>query len=227
MKEKELSIIVPTYQGGKWIKNTINTLLEAFPYAEIIVVNDGSNDETSKIKDIFGERIVYLENKKNRGKGYSLRKGFATAQGKYIIFTDADLPFGLEAIEKVLGMLREGNPVVIGTREKFYNNTFYKSWLRPGLYSLLHFLFGLSYRDTQCGLKGFSQQAGKEILPFTIVNRFAIDIEMLFLAKKKHFPVKEVLVEQEVFTPSTFNMANIIKMFFDLLTIRFHYYGIK
>lgn len=226
MKEKELSIIIPTYQGGKWIKNTVNKLLEAFPYAEIIVVNDGSNDETSKIKDIFGERIVYLENERNQGKGYSLRKGFARAQGKYIIFTDSDLPFGIEAIKKVLEILKKGNPVVIGKRERFYNGSSYKFWLRPGFYFLLRLLFGFSYQDTQCGLKGFPRKIGKEILSSTVINGFAIDVEILFLAKKKHLSVKQLAMKQKSFTPSTFNMLRIIKMFRELLTIRFHHYRI-
>ncbi len=224
MKEKDLSIIVPSYQAGKWIRKTVTELIKEFPQAEIIVINDGSTDKTKEVKNFFGSQITYLENQINQGKGYSLRKGFQSAQGKYIIFTDADLPFSIQGINQILIRLKDNVPVVIGKRDRFYNDRFYKHWLRPFLYLILHLFFSLSYRDTQCGLKGFSQKAGKEILSHTVINRFAIDIEILFLARMRHYQIEEVIVRQNVFPSSTFNLKNIVKVFWDLLLIRFHHY---
>jgi len=224
MKEKELSIIIPSYQAGKWIKKTITELIKEFPQAEIIVVNDGSTDETKEVKDFFNSQITYLENQTNQGKGYSLRKGFQNAQGRYIIFTDADLPFGIQGINQILIKLKENIPVVIGKRNRFYNDKFFKHWLRPLLYLILRLFFFLSYHDTQCGLKGFSREAGKEILSHTVIKRFAIDIEILFLARKGHYQVEEAIVYQDSFPSSTFDLKNIIRVFWDLLIIRFHHY---
>jgi len=228
MKEVELSIIIPAYEKGKLIINTIKSLLEYFPQAEIIIINDGSKDNTRKIKNIFGDKIVYLENEINKGKGYSLRKGFKKAKGRYLIFTDADLPFGIEYIEKVFKELKQKKSIVIGHREEFYNDKFYKKLLRPFLYLILRILFGFKYRDTQCGLKGFTREEGKKIFSISMINGFAIDIEILFLAKKLDYLVNEVVVQQEASSvSSTFNFPNILRMIFDLLIIRFHNYEIS
>ena len=228
MEEKELSIIIPAYEKGKLIINTIKSLLEYFPQAEIIIINDGSKDNTRKIKNVFGDKIVYLENEINKGKGYSLRKGFEKAKGRYLIFTDADLPFGIEYIEKVFKELKQKKSIVIGHREEFYNDKFYKKLLRPFLYLILRILFGFKYRDTQCGLKGFTKKEGKKIFSISMINGFAIDIEILFLAKKLDYLVNEVVVQQEASSvSSTFNFPNILRMIFDLLIIRFHNYEIS
>ena len=228
MEEKELSIIIPAYEKGKLIISTIKSLLEYFPQAEIIIINDGSKDDTKKIKDIFGEKIVYLENEINYGKGYSLRKGFNKAQGKYLIFTDADLPFSVEYIDKVFEELKRGKSIAIGHRERFYNDRFYKKLLRPFLYLILKILFGFKYRDTQCGLKGFVEEKGKKIFSLSFTNGFAIDIEILYLAKQLNYSVDEVIVKQGIFSfqSSTFNFFNILRTFLDLLIIRFYHYEI-
>lgn len=228
MKEIELSIIIPSYQKGKCIINTIKSLIEHFPQAEIIVINDGSKDDTRKIKDIFNQKIVYLENEINQGKGYSIRRGFKKAKGKYLIFTDADLPFGVHYIDKVLEKLKEKKSIVIGYREKFYNDRFYKNLLRPFFYLILKILFGFDYQDTQCGLKGFTREKGKKLFSLGVINGFAMDIEILFLAKKLGYSVDRVIVKQKALSchSSTFNFSNILRMFFDLLIIRFHPYEI-
>ena len=226
-EQKELTIIIPAYQSEKTIKNTISSLIKYFPQAEILIVNDGSIDNTKKIKDIFQEQIVYLENETNKGKGYSLRKGFAQAQGKYIIFTDADLPFKVQDIERVFQKLKQGNAIIIARREEFYNDVFYKKLFRPFLYFMLYLLFGFKYLDTQCGLKGFNKQAGKKILAASITNEFAIDIEILYLARKLNYPIAEIVVKQELFSASTFRLAHIFRMLTDLFKIKFHHYEIS
>ena len=221
---KELSIIVPAFQEGERIEKTIKSLISYFPQAEIIVINDGSTDDTYKIKDIFQDKIIYLENKLNQGKGYSLRKGFAKAQGKYIIFTDADLPFEMQDLVNIFQSLKQGNQIVIGRRQEFYNDKLYKKFLRPFLYLILSIFLGFKYRDTQCGLKGFNQEVGKKILANTVINGFAIDIEILYLAKKLKYSVSEILVQQKSFSVSTFKLVHMIRVIFDIFTIRFHQY---
>lgn len=228
MEEKELSIIIPAYEKGKLVINTIKSLLEHFPQAEIIIINDGSKDDTKKIKDIFGAKIIYLENEINYGKGYSLRKGFNKAKGKYLIFTDADLPFSVEYINKAFEKLKEKKSIVIGHRKRFYNDRFYKKFLRPFLYLVLKILFGFKYHDTQCGLKGFVKERGKRIFALSVTNGFVIDIEILNLAKRLGYLVDEIEVKQEIFSDlSTFNFSSMLQMLFDLLIIRFRRYEIS
>ena len=227
MEEKELSIIIPVYEKGEWIINTIKSLIEYFSQAEIIIINDGSKDDMKKIRDIFGEKIVYLENEINYGKGYSLRKGFNKAQGKYLIFTDADLPFSVEYIGKVFEELKKKRSVVIGHRKRFYNDRFYKKFIRPFLYLALKILFSFKYRDTQCGLKGFVKEQGKKIFALSITNGFVIDIEILYLAKRLGYSVDKVEVKQEIFSDSsTFHLSGMLQMLFDLLRIKFYHYEI-
>jgi dolichyl-phosphate beta-glucosyltransferase len=229
MEQKELSIIIPAYQKGKWIDNTIKSLIGYFPQAEIVVINDGSTDNTRKIKDTFKDQIVYLENEENQGKGYSLRKGYAYAHGRYLVFTDADLPFSVKNIERVFQLLKKNKIITIGRRKEFYNDRFYKKLLRPILYFLLMIFFGFKYFDTQCGLKGFTKDQGKKIISSTITNGFAIDIEILYLAKKLNYPVAEVLVEQEEssLSPSTFNLISMLRVILDLFIIRFNKYELS
>ncbi|MDD2677931.1 MAG: glycosyltransferase [Candidatus Paceibacterota bacterium] len=226
MIKKELSIIIPAYQKEGWIVNTIERLIANFPEGEIIVINDASKDNTKKIKEIFNGRIVYLENEKNEGKGYSLKRGFALAGGDFLIFTDADLPFGIEGIKLILEKLKSGSAVVIGKRRSFYNDKGFKALFRPWLYIFLKFFFGLNYKDTQCGLKGFAKVEGKKLFSLAKTKGFAIDIELLYLAKKLNYGVNEVLVEQkkESYSPSTFNFRRLLEMFFDLIKLKFYSY---
>lgn len=224
MNQKELSIIIPSYQKKEWLQRTIDILLKYFPEAEIIVINDGSQDKTKEIKDIFGNRIVYLENEKNQGKGFSLKKGFNEANGQYLIFTDDDLPYGIESIEDVFQELKKGAEVAIGERHDFYNDKLLKKLLRPFLYLFLRILFGFHHFDTQAGLKGFQREAGKTIFSLAFTNQFAIDVEILYLSQKLGYSVKTLLIKQQNFGFSTFNLKDIMKMFFDLFKIKFHHY---
>jgi len=224
MIQNELSIIIPSYQKKEWLQKTVKILLEHFSEAEIIIINDGSQDKTKEIKDIFGNRIVYLENEKNQGKGFSLRKGFKEANGQYLIFTDNDLPYGVESIKDALRELKKGTEVVIGERHDFYNDKLFKFFLRPFLYVFLEILFGLHYFDTQAGLKGFKREAAKTIFSLAFTNQFAIDVEILYLSQKLGYSIKPILIKQQNFSPSAFNLKEIMIMFFDLFKIRLHHY---
>lgn len=227
MDNQELSIIVPAYQAEQWIFSTVETLINNFPQAEIIVVNDDSLDHSEEMQKKFGQRLVYLNNNGNYGKGYSLRQGFDRAQGKYLIFTDADLPFGIAGVNAIWQELKKDkNPVVIGSRDQFYNDKFYKRLLRPFLYVALWALFGFHYHDTQCGLKGFSRNVGKKLFSSSISHGFAIDIEILYLAEKLGYAIERIAVQQEIYSGqfSTFRFPNICRVFWDLFVIRTHKY---
>lgn len=224
---KKLSLIIPTYQKFSYLKETVALLRKNFSEAEIIVIDDGSKDETYKIQEIFGSQIKYLRNFKNEGKGGSLRRGFKEASGDFLIFTDDDLPYGIEGILEILEELKKGEKIVIGVRDKFYSDKFYKKLLRPFLYFIIFILLGLRYSDTQCGLKGFQKEAGKQLFNLSFSKGFVIDVEILYLAKKLKYPVKIVKVQQKILAVSTFKIKGIIKMFFEILKIRLHCYKIQ
>jgi len=222
------SLVIPSFNKFSLLKETINKILENFKEVEVIVVDDGSKDNTSKVKEIFKDKIIYLKNEINQGKGESLRKGFEKATKEFIIFTDDDLPYGIEGIKKVLKEFEDEKiDIVIGKRKQFYNDVFYKKLLRPFLYLFLKIILGLNFSDTQCGLKGFKKEVGKRLFKLSFIKGFAIDVEILYLAKKLNYKVKEVEVFQSDFSKSTFKLKGIILMFFDILKIKFHHYDFK
>jgi len=240
---KELSLIIPTYNRKERLIKNISQIKNTYPEAEIIIVDDGSSDGTDKeINHVFGNAVIssearkkvlpsearqvliYLRNEKNQGKGFSLRKGFKEANGQYLIFTDDDLPYGIESIKDALQELKTGAGVVIGERHDFYNDKLFKFFLRPFLYVFLEILFGLHYFDTQAGLKGFKREAAKTIFSLTFTNQFAIDVEILYLSQKLGYSIKPILIKQQNFSPSAFNLKGIMMMFFDLFKIRLHHY---
>jgi len=228
---KELSIVLPAFQKGRVLGKALSLLLDSFKEAEIIVVDDNSSDNTLEVvKNIQKNfsNLIYLKNEKNYGKGYSLRKGILKSSGKYIIFTDADLPYGLEGIEKIYQKLKKGSKIVIGKRKKYLNDPFLRRVARPILYFSLKIILKLKHLDTQCGLKGFSQEIAHKIFSLSFINRFAIDIEILYLASLLKIPVEEIEVELKNFDKfSTFHLKNFFEMFFDILKIKFHHYEIK
>ena len=97
---KKLSVIVPAYNEGNRLEEASIEILQSFPHVELIICNDGSSDNTSNINLKLGSKIKYIENGINKGKGFSVRKGMLAATGDYLIFTDADLPFGVEGFRK-------------------------------------------------------------------------------------------------------------------------------
>jgi len=221
--EKELSLIIPAYQSYQSLLKTIPDLLTTFPEAEIIVINDGSLDETSKIKDLFKERIIYLENKTNKGKGFSIRKGVLRATGKFIIFTDADVPYGINGIQNILRELKQGKPVVISRRDKF-NDNFIKAIERLAFNMCIKPVLGINIKDTQAGLKGFSREAADKIFSNSFVDRFAVDIEILIICRRFKYPVTIVPVQCQFISSSSLSWFNVFNIFFDVIRIKFHRY---
>jgi len=228
---KDLSIILPAFQKGRVLEKVLNLLFDSFKEAEIIVIDDNSSDNTLEIvKNIQNNflNLKYFKNEKNYGKGYSLKKGILMASRKYVIFTDADLPYGLEGIEKIYQKLKEGSKIVIGKRVKYFKDPFLRKITRPILYFSLKLILKLKYQDTQCGLKGFSQEIAQKIFSLSFINRFAIDIEILYLASLLKIPVEEIEVEIKNFDKSsTFHLKDFFQMFFDILKIKFHHYEIQ
>jgi glycosyltransferase involved in cell wall biosynthesis len=170
--------------------------------AEVIVVNDGSRDNTAEIVRKFAEKnpiLRLVENPGNRGKGYSVRNGILNARGDIVVFSDADLSSPIEEMPKLLQALAQGADIAIGSR-----------WLRAELQtqrqSLHRQLFGrvfngfnrvvlgLKFKDTQCGFKAFTRRAAQTILPLQRIERWGFDPEILFLARKFGFRVEEVPV---------------------------------
>jgi dolichyl-phosphate beta-glucosyltransferase len=201
------SIIIPAYNEGARVGATLDKVLahvtEQGWDAEIVVVDDGSCDNTVEIIRGYAEknpRLRLLQNPGNRGKGYSVRNGMLQARGELLLFSDADLSSPIEEADKLFAAMAGGADIAIGSR-----------WLRRDLQTqrqplyrqlfgrvfnlMLRMVLGLRFKDTQCGFKAFTRSSAKTIFPLQRIERWGFDPELLYLARKKGFKVAEVPVE--------------------------------
>ncbi len=231
-----LSIIIPVYNEEKRIPNTLREVDEylrkqAYDY-EILVVDDGSKDRTVEVGRGLASTIKNLKitgYKKNQGKGYAVRFGLKEASGDYRLFTDADNSTSIDQIEKMWPEFEKGFDLVIGSRDaKGAVLDPPQPWLRhvilgEGFKLYRKLMVGLwRVEDTQCGFKGFKKEAVEKILPKCQINRFAFDPEILVLAKKLGFKIKEIPVNWKNDLESKVNFKSILKMALDLIKIRWN-----
>jgi dolichyl-phosphate beta-glucosyltransferase len=200
-----LSVIIPAYNEEQRIGNTLRAIhayLQQQPYsAEIIVVDDGSHDGTASLVRTFDTTppICLLQNDRNRGKGFSVRQGFLHARGEYLLFSDADLSTPIEEVETLLAALYESCDIAIGSRALPGSRVeVHQPWYRENMGRLFNlFVQALAVpgiHDTQCGFKCFGREAARAICQRMTTERFGFDVEMLYLARRLGYRVREVPV---------------------------------
>ncbi|MFZ2414528.1 MAG: glycosyltransferase [Minisyncoccia bacterium] len=226
----DFSLILPIYNEEKNIGSIVSLLLEKFPQAEIILVNDGSTDKTADILNSYFNHTRIISYPKNMGKGYAIKMGVQEATKEYILFCDADLPFGIEGITRLLEKLNTDSNFDIAIVEKIQPKEKLIYHLSKIIVKKLIILFtGLKFKDTQAGLKGFKKEVAQNIFPHTFIKRFAIDIEILYLAKKLHYNVGTLglRVEDNYYTrPSKFAIKERFYLLKDIFKIYFHHYNV-
>ena len=200
------SIVIPAYNEsarlGASLEKVLNYVHSEGLNAEVIVVNDGSRDNTADIVRAFAAKdpcVRLVENPGNRGKGYSVRNGMLNAQGRIVLFSDADLSSPIEEAPKLFNALEEGADIAIGSRWLRAETQTQRQPLHRQLFGrifnlLLRASLGLQFADTQCGFKAFKREAVEKIFPLQKIERWGFDPEILFLARKFKFKVKEVPV---------------------------------
>lgn len=235
LQDLAYSVVIPAYNEGTRLGATLEKVLSYIAQhacdAEVIVVNDGSRDNTADLVRSFAEKnpgLRLVENPGNRGKGYSVRNGMLTARGRVILFTDADLSSPIEEVPKLLKALADGADIAIGSR-----------WLRSELQTqrqplhrqlfgrifnlLLRITLGLRFRDTQCGFKVFRRRAAQTIFPLQRIERWGFDPEILFLARKFGFTVQEVPVAWGHSGETRINpLLDGARMFQEMLRVRWY-----
>lgn len=211
-------------------------LSKASYQSEVIVVDDGSPDATlTVITDTIAsfpnsDRVTFrpLGLKQNLGKGGAVKSGMLAAQGDVRIFTDADLSTPIYEVEKAIRVLtKEGCDIVIGSRaiEGRALVKKHQPWYREAMGRFFNFLVQLlvikGIKDTQCGFKGFTSKAATQIFDAQKVMGFSFDVEILYLAKRMGFKVKEIAVEWYNDERTTVGaLGDSSRMFFELLRIR-------
>jgi len=230
-----LSVVIPAYNEEKRLPKTLVDIdkylrQKAYTY-EIIVVNDGSKDKTVQIIENLKLQIANLkliDNKENHGKGYAVRQGMLEATGEYRIFTDADNSTSIDQIEKMWPEFGKGYDIVIGSRDVKGAvldppQPPIRRFVGEGFKFLRKIIVGLwEIEDSQCGFKCFSKRAVENIFPRCKINRFAFDPEILIIAKKLGYKIKEIPVYWKNDLESKVKLKSTIKMLSDLFKIRWN-----
>ncbi|XP_037820971.1 dolichyl-phosphate beta-glucosyltransferase [Lucilia sericata] len=244
----DLSVIVPAYNEEQRMPVMLDECLEFlesksktgnFTY-EIIVVSDGSSDGTVALalkysKKYTVNKVRVLELIENRGKGGAVRLGMLSARGRHLLFADADgaTKFSdydklAEALTSITGNWQE-DAVVIGSRahlekEAIASRSAFRTFLMHGFHFLVWLFAVRSVKDTQCGFKLLTRAAANKLFKSLHVERWAFDVELLYLVERLNIPVREVAVNwQEIEGSKLTPFWSWIQMGTDLFLIWFRY----
>ena len=236
-----ISIVIAAYNEEQRIGESllkIKDYLDAQNFAyEIIVVDDGSTDNTRQVAIGYKPKITNLKiisYPNNKGKGYALRQGVLASKGESVLLSDADLSTPIEELSYMLPLIsgREYD-VVIGSRALKPETIIKKQpWWRQGMGKIFNRIVRLlvleGFKDTQCGFKLFSGEAARNLFKNARVDRFAYDVEILSLAKKRNYRVSEVPVRWINSPDSKVHpIFDSLQMFFDLVKIRLRMGSVK
>ena len=233
-----ISIVIPTFNEADRIIVSLEKLAaflkkrkEEF---EVIVVDDASTDDTSKVAGSFKDKIdnlvvLRLEKSPFAGKGYAVNKGVLAAKGDVVLFTDADSSTPIDEIDKLLEKLDTGADIAIGSRAldrslvKQHQNILREMMGRT--FNILVQIFTVrGIVDTQCGFKAFKMPACRSLFEEEKIFDFGFDVELLFSAQKKGLKIAEVPVLWYNDARSTVNpIVDSTKMFIDLVKIRLYH----
>ncbi len=230
----ELSIIIPSYNEELRLPATLDRIAAYLQRdgreAEVLVVDDGSNDRTAAVAESFRSRIPSLRvvsNAVNRGKGYSVRHGMQEARGRIALFTDADLSAPIEEAGKLIAAL-ETYDVAMGSRAMDRNLiTVHESRFREfaGIIfnKIVRIILWLPFVDTQCGFKAFRRERCSILFEQQRIERFGFDPELLYLARHHGLGAVEIPVRWGHSPATKVSMwRDSIQMFIDVFTIRWN-----
>ncbi len=229
------SIVIPAYNESARITASLDKILAYIEQnhwdAEVLVVNDGSRDDTADIVRQYAQRspiVRLIENPGNRGKGYSVRNGMLQARGDIQIFSDADLSSPIYETARLIKEIDKGADVAFGSRWlQADTQTERQPILRQiagRVYNLLlRVILGLNYKDTQCGIKAFTREAAQKVFTRQKIERWGFDPELLFIARKFKMKMVEVPVEWAHDDRSKINpVVDGFKMGMEMLKIRWN-----
>jgi dolichyl-phosphate beta-glucosyltransferase len=249
-----LTVVIPAYNEAHRLPKTLGLVadyLRSRDYdSELLVVDDGSADDTATIAEGLctahhldhGKVRMRAIRNEHRGKGYTVRSGMLAARGKYVLFTDADLSTPIDAVEQLLPWAERGGvkhgpyAVVIGSREgvgaKRYDEPAYRHLMGRAFNLLVRVMAVHKLQDTQCGFKLFTHEAAQDLfqrlelyghqaglVKGAMVTGF--DVEVLYIAQKRGYRIREVPVEWRHYEGSKVNpLKDSLRMFRDILKVR-------
>ncbi len=204
-----LSVVIPAYNEGARLRESLPTVIDYLTRvnstAELIVVDDGSTDDTAMVaKTIFGEnpslQTLVISYEENRGKGYAVRRGLLASKAPIALFSDADLSTPITEIPKLVGPIEHGEyDLTFGSRALDRRLIgVHQPWRREQggrIFNLIvRLATGLPYWDTQCGFKAFRMSACRPIIEAGCIDRFGFDVELLYVSQLAGLRLSEVPV---------------------------------
>lgn len=231
-----VSVIVPVYNGAKFIENNLiklhKFLSDNYNEFEIIVVDDGSRDGTCNVVSSLNlSNVKVISYKDNKGRGFAIRKGFFDSRYNTVIYTDCDLPYSFDTLKNLIGKLDSGecalgvcSRVLPESRvELNYIQTpkFFMRWIGGRIVNLWIRLFlGIPYKDTQAGTKGFNKEILSDLMKRCFINRWAFDCEIIYLCYKNGIKIQEIpTIQKFSVEESTVKLSDVIEYFKDVLRI--------
>ena len=238
MQFKQISVVIPCYKEAEVIEANIQTLYnylkERFDQFEIIVVTDGSPDDTRKNVEHFGTThpevpLVLIPFIINQGKGAAVKAGVLASQYDPVLFIDADLTIPIQELEKFISAIASAD-IAIASRlvsgSSFEEKSpWYRALLARGFHLFQILLLGnFEFSDTQCGFKLFRRNTALKLFKKITIKRFAFDAELLFLARKYNVKVAilPVRIKKDPRNTNVDILRDPINMIFALLKIRFN-----
>ena len=229
-----LSVVMPAYNEELRIKGNLEDYARTFKDAEILVMIEG-DDNTLKIVQELAKtykNIAWQHSTKRIGKGKAIKQGCALAVGDLVGFADSDGSISAKEFKKLVENLADSDGIIASRRMP--NSVIVED--RPisqrlgstGLNLLSRFMFGLPFRDTQCGAKIFKKEVINDILGDIVITDFAFDINLLYSLKKHNCKIKEMGIEWTHMRGSKFNFQVLYwkivpKLALSLLKLRFRF----
>jgi len=232
---RELSVVIPVYNEEKRWEKGLRICLKFYKEHknwEFIFINDGSTDKTEKIiknsiKNLFRMKLVSYE--KNQGKGFALKQGVEKASKSFILITDIDFSVSMEELKFFYPLIKKGADIVIGSRKVkkakiIKHQKFLREWLGTRFTNLSNLWLGLNISDFTCGFKLFKKNAGKKLFELSKIKRWGYDAEIIYLAFKKGYKVKEMPVIWKNDEKTKVSLIkDVFRSLLDLLLIRIYW----
>lgn len=227
---RRMTVVIPAFSEGRRIAATLGEVRAALAELgtddlEVIVVDDGSDDDTAEQARCAGaDQVLVLP--LNRGKGAAVRAGMLAARGRTVAFTDADLSYPPHQLLRLLAEVEAGYDVVVGSRKHIEATTLVRGRrlreLSGRVFNALTLAVLLGqYRDTQCGLKAFRSDAAQRLFSRARVDGFAFDVEVFHLVERYRLTLKEVPVALANSETSSVRVGiDALRMLRDLFRIR-------
>lgn len=228
----KLSVVIPAYNEAERIGKTLEDVsryLSRQPYQyEVLVVNDGSKDDTAAVvRKLSGTipNLKLVDNAGNKGKGGVVRQGMLAASGDVRLFMDADNSTKVEEVAKFLPHFERGADLVIGSRRIEGSVIAVKQpWIRDflgGVFrTVVHTLVPMRVTDSQCGFKAFSAKAAELVFGKQTVFRWAFDVELLAIARAHKLKIVEVPVTWVNDAASKVKFSGMVNMLLEVLKVR-------